>query len=871
MGNCPRCGLASPGNVDFCPNPQCRTYLGWAGRAALTQAVSLQSPPDTRRVSQVPAHLPAGQPTAQIRAVPDPADDPSGSPPASEVLDGPRQPGMEAWEFGQYRLQSLIGAGGMGEVYQAFDTKRDRVVALKLLREVFSADSDYQRRFRRESHAVARLREPHVIPIHDYGEIDQRLFIDMRLVDGGNNIGTIIANEGSFTPARAVHLISQVADALDAAHADGLVHRDIKPSNVLVTPSDFVYVVDFGIAHAVGHTVTSMTVAGTMVGTLDYMAPERFGGRKVDYRTDVYSLACLLYECLTGVRPFTGADLPSLMYAHLHSRPPKPSQTNTVVPVEFDVVVARGMAKDPEERFAGAGKLAEAARAALATATHKPISAAPTSHGAAGPAVRPSPAETPPPSSDATVAIGPPISAEPLTRANSHAQPRSYSSGADQVERVEQKLTSDKKWAPAVRNTAPAFNQGSRRQTPAPLPFSSTRQPFSPPPPFPTPPQAPSSPPPPPSSTGDTVATSPVSSRSSPTLRNVGIGVVLLVTAIVAIVLTYRTVSSQLLDSVPPLIAGSPADDRGDNPTISRSAAVPAVGPSVEVGASPGYMTVSPNGRLAYIANWTARVVTVLDTTIDKVTATIPMPGPPQYITFTADGNHAYVSIYDKARNVNLVAVLDTATNRVVAQIPVDKRPFALAVAPDQHSVWVASHDTAQIDVIDIASNTIKARIPVAPNPHWVAFTRDGRHVYAANHESNVLSVIDAAALSVQETIPVGTSPHSTAVSPDGTKVSVVCYDSNNAYVIDTATNKVVATVPVGANPRHITYAPDGQHAYTANEDSGSVSVIDTATNAVTATIPVDSPTSVGVLPNGRQAYVTSQNTGKITILDIAR
>jgi YVTN family beta-propeller protein len=801
VGNCPGCGLASPGNVDFCPNPQCRTYLGWARGAALTQ--------------------PAGQPTTQIRAVPDSADDPSASPPASEVLDGLRQPGMEAREFGQYRLQSLIGVGGMGEVYQAFDTKRDRVVALKLLRESFSADSDYQRRFRRESHAVARLREPHVIPIHDYGEIDQRLFIDMRLVDGGNNIGTIIANEGSFTPARAVHLISQVADALDAAHADGLVHRDIKPSNVLVTPSDFVYVVDFGIAHAVGHTVTSMTVAGAMVGTPGYMAPERFSGSKVDHRTDVYSLTCLLYECLTGAQPFMGIDLPSLMYAHLHSPPPKPSQANTVAPVEFDAVIARGMAKDPEERFASAGKLAEAARVALATATHEPTPAAPTSHGAVGSAVRPSPAKTPPPISDATVAIEPPISAEPLARANNHAQLRNYSSGADQAERAEQKPAPGEKLAP-------------------------------------------------PSSTGDTVATSPVSSRSSPTLLNVSIGVVLLVTAMVAIVLTYRTVSSQFPGSVPPLIAGSPAD-RGDNPIISRSVAVPAVGPSVEVGASPGYITVSPNGRLAYIANWTAGVVTVLDTTINKVTATIPMPGPPQYITFTADGNHAYVSIYDKARNVNLVAVLDTATGRVVAQIPVDKRPFALAVAPDQHSVWVASHDTAQIDVIDIASSTIKTRIPVAPNPHWVAFARDGRHVYVANHESNVLSVIDTMTLSVQETIPVGTSPHSIAVSPDGTKVSAVCYDSNNSYVIDTAANKVVATVPVGANPRDITYAPDGQHAYTANEDGGSVSVIDTATNAVTATIPIDSPTSVGVLPNGRQAYVASQNTGKITILDIAR
>jgi serine/threonine-protein kinase len=123
----------------------------------------------------------------------------------------------------------------------------------------------------------------------------------MRLVDGGHNIGTILADQGPFAPARAIHLISQVADALDAAHADGLVHRDVKPSNVLVTSSDFVYVVDFGIAQAVGRTVTSLTMTGTTVGTLDYMVPERFDSRVIDYRADVYSLACLLYECLTAV------------------------------------------------------------------------------------------------------------------------------------------------------------------------------------------------------------------------------------------------------------------------------------------------------------------------------------------------------------------------------------------------------------------------------------------------------------------------------------------------------------------------------------------------------------------------------------------
>ncbi len=750
---------------------------------------------------------------------------------------------MEAQEFGQYRLQSLIGSGGMGEVCQAFDIKRDRVVALKLLSTVFSKDDEYQRRFRRESHAVARLREPHVIPIHDYGESNQRLFIDMRLVDGGQNIATILADQGPLAPARAVHLISQIADALDAAHADGLVHRDIKPSNVLVTSSDFVYVVDFGIAHS--HTLTALTMSGTTVGTPDYMAPERFGSGAIDCRADVYSLACLLYECLTGARPFTGADPPSLMFAHLHTGPPKPSRTTPAVPAEFDEIVMRGLAKKPQERFGSAGKLAEAARAALAAAAQKtaqqPTLVADTSHRVGSPPALLSPpavlflSDGTPPIGDATIVVEPPISAASRNGLSGPSQPTIHSSTAGATA------------ASHAASTLPSL------------------QPVSPPPPRPR------------SSMGGAGARPGRSPRSRSILRVVSIGLAVLAIAIIATVLTnlalfHHTSSRQV---APPLVtADSPAAlDHRDIPAITPSIAVPTVAASVGVGSTPGYIEVAPSGQFAYIANRDAGVITVLDTTINNVTATIPTPaGPPQYVAFTPDGTRAYVSIYNKNRTVNLVAVLDTATNAVIATIPVDKRPFALAVAPDQRSVWVPSHDTGMLDVIDTATNKIAQRIPVAPNPHWVTFSRDGRRVYTANHESNVVSVIDTATLSVVATVRVGTSPHSTAFSPDGTRVSVVNYDSNNVSVIDTATNMVVATIPVGPNPQDITYAPDGRYAYTANVDGGSVSVIDSTANTVTATIPVgDAPTSVGVLPNGRQAYVTNLYAGKVTILDIGR
>ena len=274
---------------------------------------------------------------------------------------------MEAQEFGRYRLERLIGSGGMGDVYQALDLERDRVVALKLLPPLFSGNEEFLQRFRRESRVAARLREPHIIPIHDYGEIERRLFIDMRLVDDGRTIANLLRDEGPLESTRAVNLIGQVAEALDAAHADGLIHRDIKPSNVLVTDRDFVYVMDFGIAHAIGHTATGLTLSGATIGTLDYMAPERFGNRALDPRSDVYSLACLLYQCLTARTPFPGQDLPALMYAHLHEDPPAASAAETGVPPTLDTVIAIGMAKRPDDRYTSAGGLAEAAYSALAS------------------------------------------------------------------------------------------------------------------------------------------------------------------------------------------------------------------------------------------------------------------------------------------------------------------------------------------------------------------------------------------------------------------------------------------------------------------------------------------------------------------------
>jgi serine/threonine kinase PknH len=276
--------------------------------------------------------------------------------------------------FGKYNITRLLGKGGMGEVYEAYDTGKGRTVALKILAHDLSDDVAFRTRFQRESQAAAILQEPHVIPIHDWGEIDGSLYIDMRLVQGQTLLDLI--EKGPLEPSRAVNIISQVGAALDAAHAEGLIHRDIKPQNILVTPADFAYLVDFGIAETSGDT--RLTTAGSQIGTLNYMAPERFRDRTSTPAVDVYSLACVLYECLTGEIPFTRDSLENLVAAHIASPPPRPSVANPRLPAAMDDVIARGMAKDPDDRYGTAGAVGRAALRALQTVPNANVVSAPS-------------------------------------------------------------------------------------------------------------------------------------------------------------------------------------------------------------------------------------------------------------------------------------------------------------------------------------------------------------------------------------------------------------------------------------------------------------------------------------------------------------
>ena len=264
-----------------------------------------------------------------------------------------------------YELQEVIGRGGMGVVYRATQLALGRTVAIKLIAAERAGDPIYRERFASESRIAASIEHANVIPVYEAGEDDGLLFIAMRLVDGFD-LDQLLTRAGPLAPERATRMIAQVAGALDAAHARGLVHRDVKPANILVTADEpeHVYLTDFGLARRAG-ALTRVTRAGQWAGTLDYLAPEQIRGEDVSASADVYALTCVLYRCITGQPPFSGESDAAIMWAHVSEPPPSVTAVRPELPSELDEIVGRGMAKDPAERFPAACELAHSCARAL--------------------------------------------------------------------------------------------------------------------------------------------------------------------------------------------------------------------------------------------------------------------------------------------------------------------------------------------------------------------------------------------------------------------------------------------------------------------------------------------------------------------------
>ncbi|WP_051580825.1 serine/threonine-protein kinase [Pseudonocardia acaciae] len=674
---------------------------------------------------------------------------------------------MEGQDFGPYRLERLIGSGGMGDVYQAFDRQRDRIVALKLLPELFSANEEFETRFRRESRMAARLREPHIIPIHDYGEIDGRLYIDMRLVDGGHNVASLVRDAGALAPERAVRLIGQAADALDAAHADGLVHRDVKPSNILVTQQDFVYVVDFGIAHMVGHTAAGITLSGATIGTLEYMAPERFNSRSSDRGADVYSLACVLYECLTAGKPFPGEDLPGLMYAHLFTSPRPPSESAPGIPPALDEVVARGMAKEPAERYPSTGALAEAARLALGEARPVVVTTRP-----AAPASAAAPEQTPGPNRsrmvvrpwDPTVTSRPRAARWPIVTGGLLAALLAAAIAAVLV--VTQR--------PVAPTTSPASAPAIPAAKPAPAVKASV----------PVPALGPSIP----------TAATPDFAAVAPDGR-----------------------FAYVLNRDPQLIS---VLDTASN-RVTATIPVPA-GP-------PRFVAFAPDGARAYVTIYderdTVNLLAVVDTATNRVLANVPVDRRPFAATVSPDQRTVWVSSHD----TGLVDVLDTASNAVIRRIQVAPNPHWVAFATAVNRVYVANHESNLLSVVDPVTYAVVTTIRVGTSPHSVAVSPDGRRVSVVNFDSNTVSVVDTATNQVVATIPVGRNPQYIGYAPDGRVAYTANADDKTITVIDMTRNAVTATLPTGGEPTSIALTHDGARGYVTVLDAARLAVLNTA------------------------------------------
>ena len=267
--------------------------------------------------------------------------------------------------LGGYRVERALGHGGMGVVYLARQISLDRLVALKVLMPELASDEAFRRRFLTESHVAASIDHPNVIPVHEAAEQDGRLFVTMRYVDGPD-LGALLRAERRLTPPRAARIVAQVGAALDAAHRAGLVHRDVKPGNVLVSDpggDDHCYLTDFGLVKR-SASASGLTQTGQVLGTVSYIAPEQLRGATVDGRADVYALGCVLFEILTGRRPFERDTDVATLWAHLSEEPPAPSHIVPSIPPALDTVVRRALAKDPDERWPTAGELGRAALAA---------------------------------------------------------------------------------------------------------------------------------------------------------------------------------------------------------------------------------------------------------------------------------------------------------------------------------------------------------------------------------------------------------------------------------------------------------------------------------------------------------------------------
>lgn len=671
-------------------------------------------------------------------------------------------------ELAGYRIDALIGRGGMGAVYRATHQVLRRSVALKLLADGLAADPEYRRRFDREARLAAALDHPHIVPIHDAGYAQDVLYLAMGYIDGPN-LATVIDHEAPMDLALVCELVAGVADALDSAHRAGLVHRDVKPANILVTgravPSGRprAYLCDFGIARSTTAS-TAQTTTGQFLGTLQYCAPEQIQGHPLDGRADQYALACAIHHCLTGQPPYPAGEPSAVIFAHLSADPPRPSTRNPALPAAVDDVIARAMAKQPAHRYPDCSTFLHALAAAGGAAPTAPATVPPTPSHDHQRAQHPDTLIWSPRPSQHERAATPdgratgPAPKGGLTRRqvvglatalgllgvgglaafvyNHHdvvaeiplPVPRNGILDIDGGLAI----APDGRRAYAVAHREVVVIDTGRHEMAATIPF--------------------------PDAIGGRVAITPDGRHAYITTRSVA-------------------------DEHPAVLVLETAGN-------TVAATIPMLGP-------PQGVAISPDGRRAYV---NVRGVTagedhvaVIDTAGPAVIAAIPVRGGGQQVAISPDGQRAYVG------GASELQVISTTTNAVEGTIPTDGVATHLAATADGVHIYCAA--TGSIDrpawLVDTGSGWTTAQFsyPGSGSPgSWekvnsLGMTPDGRSVYIVTASSSPTSttetrvlVVDVDRAAVTGSFPLGAgffrSGSSIAISHDGRHLYLHSYDS---------------------------------------------------------------------------------------------
>ncbi|OBK37026.1 hypothetical protein A5658_05055 [Mycobacterium sp. 1245111.1] len=602
-------------------------------------------------------------------------------------------------QFGPYLLKRLLGSGGFGEVYEAVDNSKNRTVALKVLPPSCTANPSFRQRLFREASTAGRLNESHVVPIHDYGEIDGQLYIDMRLIPG-TDLRAVLAGSGPLGVDRAVSITSQIASALDAAHAEQIVHRDVKPANILLAPDDYACLVDFGLANAA--TDAKLTSAGATLGTFAYMAPERFGGLEVDYRVDIYALACVLHECLTGAQPYQASDNVGLIAAHLATPIPQPS-LHEGVPAGFDAVIACGMAKQPDQRYVSAGDLAAAAREVL--------------------------------------------------------------TGAPQSSRVADSVEESKRAVPRSRRRRAVFVAGAALLVVvagvASIPFWKGQRP-SPPAPAASTVFARIGATIPVGKHPEGVAVDPALHRAyTADYGDNAVSVIDTATHTVAAKIPVgRGPIGIAVDPVAHTVYT--ANNRDDSVSVIDPVAG-SVTASIDVGTNPWGIAVDPATHTAYVANNWDNTVAVISTENHTVTSTVQVGKHPEMVAVDSFTHTAYVT---NNSDGTLSVIDANGGAVTTSTISVGNGPLGVAVDPAAHIAYVANYADNTIAVVDVTARAVTATIRAGTNPWGIAVDPSAHTAYVTNSSDGTVAAIDTTSRAVTTDIKIGNRLWDIAIDP---------------------------------------------------------------------------------------------------------